>query len=202
MNILFLSRYYFPSVGGVEKHVEKVSEKLISKGNNVTVITTKHKNNLKQKEKIKGVNIIRFIQPNIKIVGLIITWIWFMKNISIFEKYDVIHCHDVFVWILPLRLLRPKRKYYVTFHGYPNYPIKKRQVFLQNISEKLTTGNICIGDFIKKWYGTNPNIVSYGAVDISKFKPKKAKSFKYDAIFASRLDEHTGILTYAYTGYQ
>jgi glycosyltransferase involved in cell wall biosynthesis len=56
-------------------------------------------------------------------------------------------------------------------------------------------GNICVGDFISKWYGTKPTFVSYGAVDLPKIE--KIPSHADGAVFIGRLDEQTGILTYA-----
>ncbi len=87
---------------------------------------------------------------------------------------------------------------------------------MHKLSEILSWGNICIGDFIKKWYGTKADFVSYGGVDIvksSKFSPSlklppspkwlrrpsrrvsKVQSYK-SAVFIGRLDEQTGILDY------
>ena len=83
----------------------------------------------------------------------------------------------------------------MTFHGYESYPIPKKAIMLRTIAERLTKGNICIGKFIEKWYGIKSDKISYGVVDVKKFKSIKRK-YKYDAIFASRLDEQTGILTY------
>ena len=42
MNILFLTRLYFPHIGGVERHVEEIGKRLIVKGKGVTVVTTKY----------------------------------------------------------------------------------------------------------------------------------------------------------------
>jgi glycosyltransferase involved in cell wall biosynthesis len=56
-------------------------------------------------------------------------------------------------------------------------------------------GNICIGDFIPKWYGTKPSFISYGAVDLPRAEENKKRI--NGAVFIGRLDEQTGILTYA-----
>jgi glycosyltransferase involved in cell wall biosynthesis len=58
-------------------------------------------------------------------------------------------------------------------------------------------GNVCIGDFIEKWYKTKPNYVAYGGVGISNSKLKIQNKIKQEsAVFIGRLDEQTGILTY------
>jgi glycosyltransferase involved in cell wall biosynthesis len=124
------------------------------------------------------------------------------------ENADVIHCHDVFFWYLPFRFFYPAKRVYTTFHGYESYPIKRRAIIMRKISEKLSRGNICIGDFIKKWYGTKPTFVSYGAVDVAtenkEQRTKNSSQFivhssslkKESALFFGRLDEQTGILEY------
>ena len=68
---------------------------------------------------------------------------------------------------------------------------------MHKISEKLSNGNICIGDLLKKWYGTKPNYISYGAVDSELINLKnKAIDKDKNIIFAGRLEEETGILEY------
>jgi glycosyltransferase involved in cell wall biosynthesis len=83
----------------------------------------------------------------------------------------------------------------MTFHGYESYPISIKALIIRKIAEILTNGNISIGKFIGKWYKTKADIVSYGAVKLQDFKLRNSVS-RYDAIFVSRLDEHTGIITY------
>jgi glycosyltransferase involved in cell wall biosynthesis len=122
-------------------------------------------------------------------------WNWLLANNNLIENADVVHCHDVFFWYFPFRILYPNKPVFTTFHGYESYPLKYKNILIRKLSEKLSNGNICIGDFIKKWYGTKPTFISYGGVDIedeSKFKVKNNNS----AVFIGRLDEQTGILTY------
>ena len=196
MNIVFLTRFYKPHVGGVERHVEEVGKQLLKLGYDVKVITTRYDSNLKNKEKIKGIEVLRFQQPKIRFFGLIYTWIWLITKIRLFRDCDIVHIHDVFIWYLPLRLILTRKRVFITFHGYPDYPIPKQALFFQRIAQNLTEGNITIGRFIEKWYGTKSDIVSCGAVELKKFKPDKKNKYEYDALFSSRLDDQTGILTY------
>jgi glycosyltransferase involved in cell wall biosynthesis len=64
---------------------------------------------------------------------------------------------------------------------------------IRKVSEILSNGNICIGDFIAKWYKTKPTMISYGAVDINENPQHSRES---SAVFFGRLDEQTGILMY------
>ncbi|HEX6977519.1 MAG TPA: glycosyltransferase family 4 protein [Patescibacteria group bacterium] len=196
MKVLFLSRFYYPHVGGVEKHLENLSYQLIVRGHSVSVISGKFTTNLKDIETFRGSKIYRFPYPKLKFLGLVWIWISLFKYRNLILKSDIVHCHDVFIWYLPFRFLFYKKPVYTTFHGYESYPIRISAKIIRRLSEKLSFGSICIGDFMKKWYGHNPNFVSYGAVDIKKFKPAKKNKYKYDAVFSSRLDEQTGITAY------
>jgi len=195
MNILFFSRLYSPHIGGVEKHVNEISKILTQKGHKVTIITEKHFSGSKTKETIEGIEIFRM--PNFKDGKLkkFKIWKWLWKNKQLIKNADVVHCHDVFFWYLPFRFLYPFKKIFTTFHGYEDFPLKLKNIFMHRISEKLSMGNICIGDFIKKWYGTRPTFVSYGGVNIVKNQRSKIKD-QNGAVFIGRLDEQTGILTY------
>jgi len=193
MNILFLSRRFYPDIGGVEKHVFEISKILIKKGNKVTVVTESQG---KEKE-IEGIKITRipnFAEGRLKKFYI---WSWFYKNRNLIKDSDVIHIHDVFYWYLPTKLLFLSKKNFITFHGYESYPIRKKAIIIRKISEKLSKGNIIVGDFIKKWYYTNPNFVIYGGVHLPK--SVKRKTFLRSASFIGRLDYHTNVLSYAKT---
>lgn len=208
MNILFFSRRFWPDIGGVEKHVFEISKRLADQGHTITILT-ESQNPSKKKFSIKGVRVLRLPYSSQKNKKFII-WQWLWRNRLFIEEADIIHCHDVFFWYLPFRFFYPRKRVYTTFHGYESYPIKKKAIIVRKISEALSWGNICIGDFITKWYGTKPTVVSYGAVEVKShqvIKSSKNKSELYDfrledfktrqsAVFFGRLDEQTGIKTY------
>ncbi|OGH09850.1 MAG: hypothetical protein A2152_01845 [Candidatus Levybacteria bacterium RBG_16_35_6] len=205
MKIVFLTRRFWPEVGGVEKHCLEVGKMLIKKGHEVIVISEKPSSKYKQSDassaKVTG-----------EIFGIMIERIdagienWFKKfrvwrelwnKKDIIKKADIIHCHDVFFWYLPFRLIYPHKKVFVTFHGYEGNKIPNDlAVFSHKLAEVLSKGNISIGSFYKKWYGTNATIVNYGAIE-----PKKNVSFKKPGrmrrvLFAGRLEEEAGIMEY------
>lgn len=198
MNILFFCRLFYPHIGGVEKHVLEISKLLIKKGHKVTVVTEQSSPKTKLNEKIEGIEVYRI--PNLKDGKLkkFKIWKWLWDHYELMEDADIVHCHDVFFWYLPFRFMFPFKKVFTTFHGYEGYPIKKKSILVRKISEKLSNGNICVGDFIKKWYGTKPNYIIYGGVNLPDEKlQKKIKVKKHSAIFIGRLDEQTGILEYS-----
>lgn len=197
MKILFLCRLYAPHIGGVEKHVTEIAKRLLAEGNEVYIITEKYDEKLQDFEIINGVTVYRFATGSEDRFKKIRIWHELFKRNKVIFEADIIHCHDVFFWYLPFRFIYATKPVYTTFHGYESYPIRKKAVLIRKLSERLSWGNICIGDFICKWYGTKPDYVSYGAVTIPKSKNKQIKPPKDSAVFIGRLDEQTGILTYA-----
>lgn len=190
MNILFLSRRFYPDVGGVEKHVFEIGKRFAKEGDRVVVITQSQG----EEGEIKGIEIKRINKTSRNLSEKLHIWKWMFKNRKLIHDADVVHAHDVYFWYLPFRFMFPFKKSFVTFHGYETYPIKKKAIIIRKISEYLADGNIIVGDFIKKWYKTKPNFVIYGGVEISDNQAKLVK--KESAVFIGRLDGHTGILEY------
>lgn len=60
MKIAQITSSYFPHIGGVETHVNKISELLAEKGHEVTILTTDSSGKLPSIETIRGVKVIRF----------------------------------------------------------------------------------------------------------------------------------------------
>ncbi len=223
MKILFLTRRFYPDVGGVEKHIYKISERLIAKGHQVVVVSEKalrttqagnlnyHSGLSSDSEAIiskRPVKSIRFDTFDSKKIGSISLkteknektkkfkiWsqLWDIKGLI--QEADVVHCHDVFYWYLPFRFIFPFKKVFTTFHGYETYPLPKKNIILHKLWEKLSNGNIVVGKFIQKWYGTHPDYIIYGASDSIVLK-KAEKPLKNSAYFVGRLDEQTNILDY------
>ncbi|MDO8487817.1 MAG: glycosyltransferase family 4 protein [bacterium] len=167
MRALMMCRLCRPHVGGVEKHVAEICRSLSHKGYEITIICEKHDEKLPDHEEKDGMELYRIPLPSR--VGekskKWLIWKWWLHHSSLLRQADVIHIHDVFYWFLPFRLPFWNKKVYMTFHGYEgNDSPTLKQIFWHRIAAGLTQGNICIGDFHKKWYGVKPDDVSYGAV--------------------------------------
>jgi len=174
MKILFISRYSWPHVGGVEKHIREVSLRLRKKGHKVTIISE---------------NDIKY--PHIKYIGLLYIWLWLFKNRDLIARSDLVHIHDVFIWYLPFRFLFPNKKVYTTFHGGQGiWPIPFYHKILARLAWRLSRGTVAVGDFIPKYFKIKPDKVVYGAADsCRKTNRKKEKS----VIFLGRLEKETGV---------
>lgn len=183
MKIVFLCRFSASRIGGVETHVKEVTAGLEKKKHTVNIISS-----------------IKY--PQIKFLGLLVVWWQLLKRIKVIKKADIIHIHDVFIWYLPFRFIFPQKPVFITFHGYETkFPPSSRAIIIRKISEKLSWGNICVGDYIKKWYGTKPSYTIYGGV--SKIQNSKVKMQKYNSkfkiLFIGRLEKDTGVITYLKT---
>jgi glycosyltransferase involved in cell wall biosynthesis len=192
-SILFLCKLYHPHIGGVEKHVEEITHELIRKGFAITIVTEQYDKNLPLIEKVGGVSIIRIPIGQSVFLKKFYIWKWMLLHLSVLISHDIIHIHDVFYWILPFRLVIFYKKVYITFHGYEGFPIKLKWKIQRKIAEILTKGNICVGDFMKKWYKTTPSVVIYGGV---RLEGKNVKPDPQSAVFFGRLDAQTGIDEY------
>lgn len=196
-NIIFFSRLFYPHIGGVEKHVLEISKILVKKGYKVTVITENY-DSLPEKEQFQNINIIRINTGNINYPSKFKIWFELLKHFKTILSADVVHCHDIFFWYLPFRFIFPSKRVYTTFHGYEgNNSPGKKEIFMHKAAEKLSFGNICVGDYLEKWYGTKASIVTYGAVSIPKNLPKENKVNKIkNIVYIGRLEKEAGILTY------
>jgi len=59
MKVLILTTFYFPHWTGLVQYAKSLAEGLVIKNNNVTILTTRHENRLKDRENIAGVDVFR-----------------------------------------------------------------------------------------------------------------------------------------------
>ncbi len=202
MRILFLTRKFWPSIGGVEKHCLEVGKELVKKGNEVTVVTEedsikKQVLSIKQEDEKDKIKIFKIPITTGEKLKKFQIWYWLWKNRILIKEADIVHCHDVFFWYLPFRFLFPKKKVFITFHGWEGrFPPSFKAKLIRKISEKLAFGNICVGDFIKKWYGTKTDWVTYGGVVPTSSRQSAGLRGAGKILFIGRLEEDTGLHIY------
>lgn len=197
MKILFLTRLFYPHIGGVEKHVYEISKKLIDRGYQITIVAEHHDKQIARHQTYEKMDVHRIPVKNSWFKKVQIWW-WLLGHLRLLREVDIVHCHDVFYWYLPFRFLFPRKKVYTTFHGYEGNDIPQRKAILMHkAAETLSFGNICVGDYLKKWYGTNPTFLTYGAITFDKkASMKHLKGDTFHATFIGRLEEETGIMIY------
>ncbi len=194
-NILFLTKYFHPHVGGVEAHVQELTKELKSRGYNITIITNQTESNLPLYEKTSQFTLYRIPQSSFD--KKISTWVWTMQHLPLFWRADVIHAHDVFWWILPIRFLLFWKKFFITFHGYEGSEVPSdSQIRAHQLWNSLSYGSLAIGDFHNKWYQMKTSEVSYGAISPTEVKRNVKRSSKLKAVYIGRLAEDVGIMDY------
>ncbi len=194
MKIVFFTRCFHPHLGGVEKHLLNLSRTLV-KQHDVTVVTEKHSDDLPENEVIdNGIKVLRMSTNGIQGKNKkFVIWRWISRHSDLLNRADILHAHDVYYWIIPYKLTHPGKSTYVTFHGWEGvYPVPSKNILIRKICELLATKNICVGDYIPRWYGTSPDMTIYGAVSESQKTSTKSNSL----LFLGRLDKDTGFDQY------
>ena len=113
MKILYVVEHYHPYIGGVEKLFKSLCEEVAAQGDEVTVVTTLHKESLPQKETLNGV-LIRRIPVKNRYLFTFFGWIWILKYA---KGKDLIHTTS-YNAALPAFFtgLFMRKKVIVTFH--------------------------------------------------------------------------------------
>ena len=99
------AHYFYPHIGGVERHIEELLEHLKGKEYSFKVITEKFDDNLKSVEHTEICDIYRIGYRKRKFLGLFEIWLSLLKLRKNIQEADIIHIHDVFIWNLPFKFL-------------------------------------------------------------------------------------------------
>lgn len=177
---------FYPSIGGVETHVRRVSECLSERGHEVQVLT--HADQSSQER--AG----RILVHRLRRSGWLAAWRAARPHLA---AADVVHCHDAYSFLhfyLPSCWLPPRCPVFATFHGYERYPIPAEAIRRRRFVRARVRNAICMGDFICRWYGTSCFAVSYGGVDPVGTPPPLP--YKPSAVFVGRLAEDAAIMLY------
>lgn len=117
MKIAFIGQKGIPAVyGGVERHVEELSTRLVDLGYDVSVYTRPHYTTCK-KESFKGIKLISLPSLHSKHFDAI-SHTFLATLHALKQDYNIIHYHSIgpalLCWIP--RILKPRAKVVVTFH--------------------------------------------------------------------------------------
>ena len=207
--ILQITPYYWPRIGGVEKHVQAISELLAAQGQQVTVITEQFDRTLPGEEIHNQVRILRF--PTVskskrgqgikKLLYKLSVFKQMFFYLRLMQQSDKIQMHDVAWWLLPLWPFFA-RKLYITFHGWEGiFPVPFKNKFQRQLFSSWAKGVIHVGAWIETFYGDQPNTVVYGGVIPPQPLVIKANEFgmkhaPYTFVFVGRLEKENEIPKY------
>lgn len=119
MKILMVSKYYPPHVGGIEFHLQDISEGLVKAGHKVVALVCNGENELKT-ETINGVEIIRL--PRLFEKASTPVSREFKKALDVYATdADIVHFHfpypyGEFEWLRTKAHCRQNKPYVVTYH--------------------------------------------------------------------------------------
>jgi glycosyltransferase involved in cell wall biosynthesis len=187
-SVLMVVPRYKPAIGGIEKHVERVTGRLKRLGIDITILTASHKAGLAEREE-GNPEIVRMPVGYDK--SPIHAFWWMLKNRKWILQNRLIHFHgtvQILFWYLPLILLKPGKPLYATFHGFERDPVPFYWILFRKIARLLVRGSICIGHFIPDIYGIKCDFVINGAVAGQTIEQKNGTG----AVFAGRLEPDTG----------
>ncbi len=170
MKIAMIGQKGIPAIyGGVERHVEEISRRLVEKGHDVTVYSRPYymKENSYNSDELNGVKIK--VVPTIKSKHLDAIVHCFISSVdSIFKNYDIIHYHAIGPSTLSFLPRIKNSKSVVTVHGL-DWQRKKwnkfASLFLQfgeKSSYYFPNKTIVVSKTLKKYYDGKYNAdVSY-----------------------------------------
>ncbi|MHA1636974.1 MAG: glycosyltransferase family 4 protein [Candidatus Thorarchaeota archaeon] len=192
-SVLMVAPRYRPAIGGVEKHIEKLVERIEKKGMQVTILTKSHQRDLKIQEIVGTTRILRI--PFGWDRNPFLVYFWMVYNRQQFMKFNIVHCHDpmpLLQWYLPLRILYRNRPLYATYHGYERDPVPIVFKILRKVANIFVKASMCIGHFIPKIYNMTCNHVTIGAVE----RTKEYQTERNGIVYIGRIEEDTGILQF------
>jgi glycosyltransferase involved in cell wall biosynthesis len=199
IDYLMVTPSYAPRVGGVEKHVAEVHRALAER-------------------KLSGRVVVFQELPDSAVAQPDVEWMperrllgWIPRTVRVARFLQirrmlaasptaVLHFHD-YVTLLPflplLRLSGRLDRTFVTFHGWEGQcPPDPNVVRARRRCANAVAGNIAIGDFIPKWYGTPADVVSYGGVSATRYALEfpDAAALPFRIAYLGRLEPDTGVL--------
>jgi glycosyltransferase involved in cell wall biosynthesis len=210
MKIIFIGQKGIPAVsGGVEKHVEELSTRLVQSGHEVLVYTRKNytDKNLKEYRGVKLVSLFNF--PTKHLDAISHTFLACL-DASFRRKADIIHFHSIgpssLIWVV--KLLNPKTPVVATFHTqcyfhkkwnrFARVYLKFGESVLCRFADRVITVSEVLKKYVKEKYNREavyiPNGVSIPEI-IPAAEIKKIWNLeKSEYILAvSRLVRHKGL---------
>lgn len=94
MRVVMLIQRYFPHIGGAERQLDYLAQRMHNRGVDVRVVTRLYQPGLKKYEEINGIPIYRLPSPSPKPVGSLAYTLLSMPLLKQLEP-DVIHAHEL-----------------------------------------------------------------------------------------------------------
>ena len=206
MKIALVSPYDWAHPGGVNNHIERLSQEYTRLGHKVTIMTPSSK----PREELEGPNLVVIGKPVPLPVGGSIARISLsfhraprVRAVLEDEEFDVAHMHEPLASVLPLTVLRYSRSLNVgTFHAYNRMgrayrslrPMLKR--WFRRLHGKIAVSRAAV-DLIGKYFPGYYNIIPNG-IDIEHFSAacepiERFNDGKVNILFVGRMEKRKGL---------
>ena len=202
--ILLISLDFPPMGGGQGIYAENLAQKLIEKGQNITVLTTRSNNRNKYNFKIKEVN-YRGQNP---IIFVLLSYFYYIFNLKK-ENYNIIHGNSI-NHLLFLLFKEKNKKYITTVHNtYLQRIESKKKSFLYNLIYpvfiklekfvlKKTSKIVAVSENTRKYISKltkNQSVtVIENGVNINKYRPTRKNSDIFRFLYVGRLELRKRVL--------
>lgn len=119
LKILICILYYFPHRTGMQLYIQRISEELVKRGHQVTILTARHKPELTRDDELNGVRIVRLNVPPIAISRGMIMPAYPWAAYQLIKEHDVVSIHTPMLETALVSILAglTGRKVIPTHHG-------------------------------------------------------------------------------------
>ncbi len=205
MKVALVSPYDYPYPGGVTEHVQHLEREFEVRGHTVKIIAPSSTDQDRLENNVYRVGGIVPLSGSGSSVRIMLSPRAYrrIKSILADEKFDIIHCHEPLMPLLPLVVLRHSKTVNIgTFHAYRESHIGYyyAKPILRRFMGRLH-GRICVSDaswqlvnrYFPGEYRIIPNgidLLEYGGPDIQPFP--QFQDGKTNILFLGRMDERKG----------
>jgi glycosyltransferase involved in cell wall biosynthesis len=191
-----ITQAYPPSVGGVERHVASVHHALREAGHDGTVLVISPTPFAVTDPSVRWVPGGRVARVPLTSRARVTAGLLPQLPAG---REAVIHVHDLnalSVAFPALLLRRALRRTFLTIHGWDGiYPPSSRMQSRLHHAVRSVRGTLCVGAFVRKWYGLGEGPVTYGGVDDFRCPPPAdVLSRPLEVAYVGRLEPDTGVL--------
>jgi glycosyltransferase involved in cell wall biosynthesis len=188
---------YPPRTGGVERHVAAIHRELATQGRQGVVIVLRNEPEEGGTDDATWLDFPRGLS-RLRVLSSPGSLIRFLRSLRRVPG-AVLHFHDAATLhpFLPyLELFGLLSRTFITFHGWegvvPPEPVVVRQ---RRECAEAAAGSILVGDFIRTWYGTDGDFVTYGGAETERFARgfPPAGELPLAAAYVGRFSADTGL---------
>lgn len=200
MKILLVTPYFYPKIGGVERHTYNIAKGLIRAGHNVHVVTTKSDPSYPTNETINGIYVTRLpISFTISMTPINLGWLKELRKLIREFDPDIIEAHAPVPGLADLAYFaRQGRKYVIKYHAGDMKKGKSwlidsllaayQNTFLKYIFLHADAIMAVYPNYVEKLINHQRTVhfIPPG-VDTKLFKPKVTKKI-YDVLYVGRIE--------------